>query len=209
MRPLSVLGALAAGLAFSSATFADDAAPSAQEPVPAAKSRSPFARGRYTHLFSTLGYGRGLRWNNPFRLQKQLGDSDDSLSLSAGYWDLAVGATFGEPRGLQHGAVLHLSIAAQGISQQTLSASYVAQIPLGLRAAAYGRAGVPLVLSPDAGIGAELAAGAVYFVSGGIGINAELVQSLFVGAATWEHDPSLTPVTSLQLGLWFDYEVLP
>jgi len=178
-------------------------------PPPAATAPSAFGEaGHYVHLFSALGYGRGLRWNNPYRLQTELGDSN-GLSLTAGYWDVAFGATLGAPDGLQHGVVLHLSLAANGIAQQALSASYIAQIPLGASALGYARAGVPFVLSPDVGVGGEAAAGAVYFLSGGVGITAELVQSLYVGAATWEHDPTLWPVSSLELGLWFDFEVLP
>ena len=206
MRALSFLVALTAATSHSASGLAAESAASA---VVEAPSSFGGARGSYAHLFSSFGYGRGLRWSNPYRLQTELGDGPNSLSLSAGYLDLGLGATFGDANGLQHGALLHLSIAAQGVAQQTLSASYVALLPLGKPALAYARAGVPLVLSPDVGIGAEVAAGAVYFLTGGVGINAELVQSLFVGAVTWDHDPSLIPVTSLQLGLWLDYEVLP
>jgi hypothetical protein len=52
-------------------------------------------------------------------------------------------------------------------------------------------------------------AGAVWFVTGGAGITAELAYSVFFGAATWERDPSVIPVASLELGAWFEYEVLP
>jgi hypothetical protein len=32
---------------------------------------------------------------------------------------------------------------------------------------------------------------------------------MFFGAATWERDPSVIPVASLELGAWVEYEVLP
>ncbi|MFZ5894132.1 MAG: hypothetical protein ACOY0T_23935 [Myxococcota bacterium] len=209
MRSLSVICALVATAVWASSSRA---AEGSTPPAPAAApntTRGFGQRGTYVHVFSALGYGRGLRWNNPYRLQTQLGDGPGSLSLTAGYWDISLGATLGAPNGLQHGAVLHLSVAANGVAQETLSVSYVAQIPFGQSALGYARAGVPWVLAPDSGVGLELAAGSVYFLTGGVGINAELVQSLFVGAGTWEHEPSLYPITSLQLGLWFDYEVLP
>lgn len=206
MRSLSVLGAVAVTLGLERPCCAEAPAASApKEPAPVEVE----ARRPYVHLFSSFGYGRGVRWNNPYRLQTELGSGADSASLTAGYFDAGLGAMLGDPNGLQHGAVLHLSFAANGISQQVLSLGYVGALPLGASALAYARAGVPFVLSPDTGIGFEVAAGATYFVTGALGVNAELVQSLFVGAATWEHDPSLYPVTSLQLGLWFDYEVLP
>jgi len=208
VRALSGLIALTVACSFGKAARAAEAGAPPPAAAPAAAPTGFGTPGPYVHLFSTLGYGRGLRWNNPYRLQTELGDSN-GLSLTAGYWDIALGATLGAPDGLQHGVVLHLSLAANGVAQQAFSLSYIGQVPLGASALAYARAGVPFVLSPDLGIGVEAAAGAAYFVSGGVGITAELVQSLYVGAATWEHDPTLWPVSSLQLGLWFDFEVLP
>jgi hypothetical protein len=54
-----------------------------------------------------------------------------------------------------------------------------------------------------------LALGAGYLVTAGMGLTAELVSSLFFGAATWENDPSLSPLLSLQLGAFLTYELLP
>ena len=45
--------------------------------------------------------GKGLRYNNPYRLQRVLGDAASSLSLSATYLDLHVGRTFGSPHGFE------------------------------------------------------------------------------------------------------------
>ncbi len=167
------------------------------------------SRGPYVHTFGALGYGRGLRFNNPYRLQTELGSDAQSLSTTAGYVDVAAGAALGNPDGFQHGLVLHLSLAANGISQQVVSASYLLLRPLGERFLGYARAGVPFVLSPDFSAGAEAGAGAAFFLSSGLALTGEALLSVFAGAATWEHDPTWWPIASLQLGLWVDYEVLP
>jgi len=166
-------------------------------------------RGTYVESFATASVGRGLRFNNPFRLETELGDDAESLSLTATYLDFGVGAAFGDPIGFRHGAVLHFSVALEGITQEVVTPSYVLLRPLLPDLTAYARAGFPIVLEPDFGGGVELGVGAVWFVTAGAGVTAELVGDLFFGAATWERDPSVIPLASLQLGAWFEYEVLP
>ncbi len=168
----------------------------------------PFATG-YVHGFASVGYGRGIRFNNPYRLQTELGAGASSLSLTAGYWDFGLGATLGRPNGFQHGLVTHLSVAANGVAQEVVSVSYLIERPLGRDFLGFARLGLPFVIRPDFGAGYEAALGGAYLFTSGLGVSAELVESLFLGAATWEHDPSVWPVTSLQVGLWVDYEVLP
>lgn len=164
----------------------------------------------YWHGFGSLSLGKGLRFNNPYRLATPLGDSSESLSLTAAYYDLALGVVRGPARGLGHGAVLHLSIAAQGIPQEVLSLSYTALERLGNgRTLLFGRAGIPIVLEPDLTGGLEAALGAAYMISAGLGVQGELVGSLYYGAATPDHSVSTIPVLSAQLGLFIDYEVLP
>jgi len=163
----------------------------------------------YGHAFAALSVGRGLRFNNPYRLETQLEDDAESLSLTATYADLGVGATFGDPYGLRHGAVGHLSVALDGIRQEVASISYLGLAPLGRDFLVYGRAGFPIVLEPDLGVGLELGAGGAFLVSGGLGLTAELVSSLFFGAATWDSDPTLVPLLSFQIGAYAEYEVLP
>jgi hypothetical protein len=166
-------------------------------------------KGTYVEPFASVGVGRGLRFNNPFRLETQLGDDAESASLTASYLDFGVGTAFGDPSGFRHGAVLHFSIALDGVNQQVLTPSYILLRPLLAELTAYARAGTPIVLEPDLGGGVELGVGAVWFVTAGAGLTAELVGDLFFGAATWERDPSVIPIASLQLGAWFEYEVLP
>jgi hypothetical protein len=161
----------------------------------------------YVHAFGGLALGRGLRFNNPYRLERVLGDSPESLSLSATYIDFSLGVAQGDPTGLQHGVSAHLSTALSGIRQEVLTPSY----RLLYRPASpwlwTGRLGVPLVLEPDVSAGVELGAGAVWHFLSGIGVYAELIGSLFFGAATLDKDRTTIPMLSGQLGLWADYEV--
>jgi hypothetical protein len=168
------------------------------------------AQGPYVHTFGAVGYGRGLRFNNPYRLQTELGRDAQSVSTTAGYLDFSLGAALGAPNGFQHGLVTHLSLAVNGIGQQVLSASYIMLHPLVRQElVGYVRAGLPLILGPDFSLGLEGGAGAAYFFSSAFALTGEAIFSMFAGAATWEHDPTWWPIASFQLGLWVDYEVLP
>jgi len=173
------------------------------------RRREPdFERGAYAHLFGGLELGRGLRLNNPYRLETVLGDDAESLSLTATYLDLSAGAAFGPPDRLQHGAALHASFALHGIPQEVLTPSYVAMMrwtPFRF----HGRIGTPIVLEPDANVGGEIAAGAAWLLSAGLGVGLELCASLFYGAATYDRTVTAIPIVSLQGGLAVDYEILP
>jgi hypothetical protein len=186
-------------------------APKAPESRGQERYRTPIpASEAYFHAFGSLSLGKGLRFNNPYRLATPLGDTAESLSLSAAYYDLALGLVRGPARGLAHGAVVHLSIAAQGIPQQVLSLSYTALERLkGGRTLLLGRAGIPVVLGPDLTGGLEVGVGAAYMITSGLGVQSELVGSLYYGAATQERSVTTIPMLSAQLGLFIDYEVLP
>lgn len=173
-----------------------------------ARTPAPEA-GTYVHGFGELMLGKGLRLNNPFRLATPTGDDPDGLSFTAYYLDLGAGAAFGPPDGLQHGGEVSLSIATDGIAQQVMSLSYVALYPVASNALIRGRAGMPIVLSPDGNVGMELAFGGAWLLTGGFGLSAELVGSLFYGAATDEKSSTSVPLLSLEIGGWFDHEVLP
>lgn len=163
----------------------------------------------YLHSFGAVSFGRGMRFNNPYRLGTVLGGSAESLSLTASYLDLALGFSLGEPDRLRHGAVGHFSTALEGVPQEVVGLSYLLVLPVGRDFLLLGRAGIPVVLRPDLTAGFELGLSGALMITGGLGVMAELVSSLFLGAATWEHDPSLLPVLSLQLGAYAEYEVLP
>jgi hypothetical protein len=181
------------------------------EPLGFERYRTPIPDGgAYWHSFGSVSLGKGLRFNNPYRLSTPLGKTAESVSSTATYYDLGLGAVRGAPGGLMHGAVLHLSIAAQGIPQEVLSLSYVGLERVGTgRTLLYGRAGIPVVLQPDLGGGVEAAFGAAFMISAGLGVQGELVGSLFYGAGTAERSVTTIPILSAQLGLFVDYEVLP
>jgi hypothetical protein len=160
--------------------------------------------GTYLHTFGALTLGKGVHTNNPFRL-----GSTDAVGFTATYLDLALGLTLGPADGLQHGGQVNLAIATDGVPQEVLGFSYVALLPLGEHALVKGRAGLPIVLAPDSTVGFELGAGGAWLFTGGLGVSAELVGSLFYGAATQDRKTTTIPVIALQIGMWFDHEVLP
>jgi hypothetical protein len=160
--------------------------------------------GFYARTFGELSLGKGVRTNNPYRL-----GTTDPVGLTATYLDVGAGIAFGPPDGLEHGARVSLVSALDGIGQELIDLSYIALLPLGEHAMLRGRAGLPFVLNPDSTVGLEAGLGASWLFTGGIGVSTELVGSLFYGAATPERATTTIPVIALQLGAWFDYEVLP
>ena len=67
---------------------------------------------------ASLSVGRGLRFNNPYRLARPLGDSAESVSLAATYLDLGLGLLFGG-RDFRHGVALggaHGNAPASGLA---------------------------------------------------------------------------------------------
>jgi len=165
--------------------------------------------GTYVHTFGTLALGKGFRFNNPYRLATPIGDSPESVSWTATYVDLGIGATFGPVTSLQHGGELSFGVATDGIGQSVIGLSYVALYPVLDQAFLRGRAGFPIVLAPDTNIGFELAVGGAWLFTGGIGATAELTGSLFYGAATLDKSSTTIPLLAFELGVWVDYEVLP
>ncbi len=175
---------------------------------PADESLLP-PRGIYLHLMGGASWGKGLRFNNPFRLATPLGDTEESVSATAGYLNLAGSVSSGNPSGLLHGGSLALSVATDGIPQEVLTPAYQLSLRLPPHFLTYARAGLPLVLRPDPNIGYELGLGGVYWLSAGIGASFELIGSLFYGAATQDTAATAIPILSGQLGLTLSYEVLP
>jgi hypothetical protein len=165
--------------------------------------------GLYVHLFGALAVGRGIRFNNPYRLSTPLGNDAESLSLTSTYADLSANGSFGDAEGFQHGASLHLSIALAGVPQEVATPGYVLVYPFPPNFFVYGRAALPIIIEPDTNVGYELAAGGAWLWTAGIGATAELVGDLFYGAATQERSVSVIPVLSFQFGIIIDYEILP
>jgi len=211
---LALLSMLAPRLAFADAEdpFSEPAEPPAvslQPPPLRTPAQTPRATAGYQHWLGGLYVGRGLRFNNPYRLSRELGGEGRSLSLGATYLDLHLGRTFSAPDGFEHGLTLNLSIATDVIRQEVLTPSYLLVRRLTPRVLSYARAGFPIVLEPDAAVGLEAGLGGAYLLSANLGLSAELDLSLFYGAATIERAVTAIPVASLALGVFFDWEHLP
>ncbi len=182
---------------------------SREPPPPPPPARTPRLSTGYQHWLGGVYLGRGLRFNNPYRLRRVLGDDPKSLSLGATYLDVHAGRTFSAPDGFEHGVALHLSIATDGIRQEVATPSYLLLRRFTPRVLGYARAGFPIVLDPDAAVGLEAGVGGAYFLTANLGIGVELDFSLFYGAATIERAVTAIPVASLALGVFFDWEHLP
>ncbi len=110
---------------------------------------------------------------------------------------------------LFHGVVIHGSFALDGIAQEVVTPSYLLLVRPDGRWGILGRAGIPIVIEPDANAGFEVSGGGVLYLTAGIGITASLVGSLFFGAATLDSSRPAIPILSLELGALYDYEALP
>ncbi len=209
---MAQLVAIALAAAAGPPALADEAAYA--KPAKPAEASSPEARkddspGGYINMFATLAFGDGLRFNNPFRLETQLGADAASLSLTPAYVDLGANMTFGLPSRVQHGASVHFGTSLSGVSQTFLNASYILDYHGFAAWMLHARIGPTFLLSPDINVGGELAGGFSYFVTGALGLTSELAFDLFYGAGTLERDYTVVPTLSLQLGIIVDFEVLP
>lgn len=154
--------------------------------------------------------GDGLRFNNPYRLATQLGESARTVSVTTPYVDFGIALGVGDAFGLRHGAALNLSVALSGVGQAVLAPTYFVSYRGGSqRFLGFGRLGPVIVLSPDANAGGELGLGGAVFLTAKSALSAELVADLVYGAATREAGYPVYPVLSLQVGLLLDHEVLP
>jgi hypothetical protein len=172
-------------------------------------SRLEAEPGATIRVFASAATGFGLRFNNPYRLESQVGADAASLSLTAPYLDFAASVVGGPAYGLQHGGGLHIGTSVSGVMQPYLTPSYVLAYRADLPLLVYGRLATPLLLSPDVNIGAEIAGSLSYFFNGGLGLTSEIAFDLFYGAATLEAQYSVIPILSFQLGVIADYELLP
>ena len=218
MRVRHIHAALALSLALAAAprrSHADEAAAPAKEAAEESAEPALTLRdlsgppSRYAHLVGTFEFGKGVRFNNPYRLATQLGATAESASLTSTYLDLSGGIAFGPPDGIEHGVALHLSFALAGVGQAVLTPTYFAAYRGPHRFLAYGRLGPSIVLTPDPTIGGELAAGFGWFFTARLALAAEVVGDVYYGAGTPTKGVTTYPILSGQLGLLVDYEILP
>lgn len=182
---------------------------SVEEPEKVAPEGDPFrTKPGYVQLFATVMFGTGIRFNNPYRLATPLGDDAESLSRTAVYTDIGMGVTFGNPLGIQHGVALRISAAVEGVGQVSTTPSYFAWRRWHALAA-FGRLGIPIVLTPSTTWGFEAGVGGAWFFLGGIGLAAEIVGDVIYGAGTADVGTTTYPLLSGQLGLITTFEAMP
>jgi hypothetical protein len=99
------------------------------EPAPAGEARGgPALHAHARHsarLLAALSVGKGLRFNNPYRLATPLGDTAESVSLSATYLDASLGVLLPAVPRIEHGPTLDVVLALDGIGQLGLTPSYL------------------------------------------------------------------------------------
>lgn len=182
----------------SAATASAESGPAVAEPAPAEPG---------VHLLGALAVGRGLRFNNPYRLATPLGDTAESVSLAATYLDLGAGVLFPLAPKLEHGAALDAVLALDGIAQLVIVPAYLLQFNASRLLALRGRLGIPMVVAPDSSLGLEAGLGSRFELAYGLGLTAELVGSVFFGAATEQKSVTTIPMLALQFGVSFDRRV--
>jgi hypothetical protein len=164
-------------------------------------------------LLATFFTGFGFRFNNPYRLHTQLGESAKNVSITDGYLDVGAAFAAGKAYGFQHGAAVNLSFGmpgVEGVAQGVLVPAYFALYRgTSDRFLAFGRMGPAIILNPDANVGGEIGLGGAVFLTGHVAVTGEVLGDLFFGAATREVAYPAYPTVSLQIGLLTDYEVLP
>lgn len=205
-QKLRALAAVVVGLSVTPSARAAEPLGAPEELPPA---RTPLAVSSSYHLLTGIGFGGSLRFNNPYRLRQELGDSAESVSAPAPYFNARIGATIRGTGKLSHGAEIDASFGLAGVPQEVLTPSYLAIYHATSRWAVRGRAGIPLVIEPDFNAGFEIGAGGVFFGTAALGVTLDLVGSLFFGAATVESPRTAIPLLSLEIGVLYDYEVLP
>ncbi len=170
-------------------------------PAPASGAAWAPASGRID-----LALGRGLRFNNPYRLATPLGSSARSISATAPFVELGGGALWaGGLLGGRHGARAALTAAATGVSQLVATLGYWSQWSLTNRLWLDAHAGAPVVITPDTSVGVEAGVGLAGEIAASIGVSAAATAGLYFGAATPERAVSTIPVLSLQFAVFYRF----
>ncbi len=159
-------------------------------------------------ILGSVGGGVTLRIVNDLTLsQKRFGPS---------FFDVAGSVVFPSASRWRHGVTLALSgnvdgegppapdvNGIDGLSQWTLTPSYLAYFRFGEDLVLTGRAGAALTVAPYFVMGGEASLGAVYLFTAGFGAYAEVTVDLAFGLS------GVSPTASAEAGITIDYEVLP
>lgn len=193
----------------SSAPAAEPAGTEARARVDSAPSGRSCRYWCYVHTHLDLGVGRGLRFNNPFRLQNQLGSDARSLSATATTLDARLGALVGDPLGWHYGVGVGLAASVQGVPQQVITPALELAHPVSSHFWARGHLGPGIVTQPDPNVGLEAGLQLVGLIRAGIGAFVALGYAHYWGAQTDESSATSIPILFGQAGLTLRYEVLP
>ena len=160
-------------------------------------------------ILGSIGGGTSIRIVNDLTL------SQGRLGVS--FLDVAGSVVFPSAARWRHGVTLALSTnlagegpaapdpnGVDGLTQWTLTPSYLAYFRFGEDLVVNARAGVNLTVSPYFVPGIELSGGATYLITAGLGVYVEVTANLTFGIA-----PEPSPTVSAEIGLMIDYEVLP
>ena len=172
----------------------------------AAEQEEPRGEPRLTHFFMTVGVGV------PLRVSQDEDFGQDTFAPV--FFDGLVGIAFPVGARVQHGLGLGASIgmtADGGFYEPTPAGSQLALMPAYLAYAALdpdlftaAHLGVPILLAGGTSVGFDLGATLGYRMLSGFGAYTELSLGGFAGARG-----SINLTTSLEAGLFIDYEVLP
>lgn len=176
------------------------------------REEGPSGPAEPMRILASLGGGGTLRIVNDLALEQG--------RFAPVFLDVAGGVVFPARGLLRHGAHLQVSTNLSGegpgigspneavgidtAAQWTLTPSYLAYLRLDDTFVLSGRAGLNLTVSPYFVLGTEVAAGATFLLTAGLGLYAEASFNLAFGQA-----PEPLPTASLEVGLAIDYEVLP
>lgn len=166
-------------------------------------------------VYGRLGVGLGIRLTVESEFQQE--------RLAPSYIDLAGGVVLPGAGRLRHAFQLGVSgnldgdgsalVGVEPFTQWVITPSYVVRIGLNDDPVPFAqltaRVGVPLSLSPDFSVGAEVAVGGQFMFLAGLGAYAELGYSVFFGATDRSESLSVHHLLAVTAGITIDFELLP
>ena len=154
----------------------------------------------------------GLGGGASFRIVQNLDFAQDRFA--PGFIEAFGAVVFPTAHAIRHGAGLGVGLNLTGdgsydegidpITQLVLAPHYQLYWRLDEDFVLTGKVGVPFALTPEPSVGLEVAPGAAFMITAGLGLYVELSLSTYLGAGTSFH-----PFGSAEGGIFVDYEVLP
>lgn len=171
--------------------------------------------------------------NDPWRLSAQVGGGAsirlsqnldfDQDRFAPSYLDVTLGVSWGQSGRIRHGYQLGVAFNLSGdgsfssgidaAEQWVLTPYYVLQLRFDDEVVpdyfVLARVGVPLTIAPDFSPGIDLSGQFVYMFLAGLGAYVELSASMFFGGHLQGDSVSIHPLVSAEVGVHFDFEMLP